>query len=234
MLRRPPAPDGAARSTPSRTRSPGSIMRSPRRRRAAYRPAAHARAAAITRVSREPTMISVAMSARAASASSSVDDVDALVRPPDGAAEHDRRRRRQMPAQPLDRGSRIATAAPATPDCRARCTKPAPAAASSRRSISSHGLRLSDSDSAQKSWPSGAPIRAATASIAVMPGHDGDIERAPAFRPGFDLLADRRRHGEDAGIAAGDDRDARALAPRDASAAAARAPSSRLSDAWRL
>ena len=49
-------------------------------------------------------------------------------------------------------------------------TKPAPAAASSRRSISSQGLRLSDSEIAQKSWPSGAPTRAATASIAVTPG----------------------------------------------------------------
>ena len=90
-------------------------------------------------------------------------------------------------------------------------TKPALAAASSRRSISSQGLRLSDSDSAQKSWPSGAPIRAATASIAVMPGTNGDIERAPAFRAGFDFLAYRGRHGEHAGIAARHDRDARAL-----------------------
>src|SRR5580693_4103060 len=49
-------------------------------------------------------------------------------------------------------------------------TKPAPAAASIRCSINGHGLRLSDSEIAQKSWPSGAPIRAATASIAVMPG----------------------------------------------------------------
>src|SRR5208282_5243410 len=43
------------------------------------------------------------------------------------------------------------------------------------------------------------------------PGHDGDIERTPAFRTGFDLFADRGRHSEDAGVAAGDDGNARAL-----------------------
>ena len=42
-------------------------------------------------------------------------------------------------------------------------------------------------------------------------GHDGDIERAPIFRSGLDFLADRGGHGEDAGIAAGNDGNARAL-----------------------
>ena len=38
-------------------------------------------------------------------------------------------------------------------------------------------------------------------------GNDGEIDRAPRRRPGVDRLAHRRRHGEDAGIAAGDHRD---------------------------
>ena len=41
--------------------------------------------------------------------------------------------------------------------------------------------------------------------------HDGQVELAPALRPGFDRFADRGGHGEDAGIAAGDDSHARAL-----------------------
>jgi hypothetical protein len=76
---------------------------------------------------------------------------------------------RQMPAQPLDRIAELPRPRPRDRIVE-RDDKAGAAAASSRRSIKSHGLRLSDSDSAQKSWPSGAPIRAATASIAVMPG----------------------------------------------------------------
>ena len=41
-------------------------------------------------------------------------------------------------------------------------------------------------------------------------GNDGEIDGAPCGVPGVDRLADRRRHGEDAGIAARDQRDARA------------------------
>ena len=151
-------------------RSRGSIMRSPPRPRAAYRPAADLPARATTRVSREPTMIK-----RRHVGGSPCGRVER--RRHRYARPGVRRRGRTPPASmAADAGAaarapcRAATAAPATPDCRARSTKPAPAAASSRRSISSQGLRLSDSDSAQKSWPSGAPIRAATASIAVMPG----------------------------------------------------------------
>ncbi len=55
------------------------------------------------------------------------------------------RRARRSKARPSCQGAR------ARSDCRARSTtKPAPAAASRRRSISSHGLRLSESDKAQE------------------------------------------------------------------------------------
>ena len=49
-------------------------------------------------------------------------------------------------------------------------TKSAASAACKRRSITAQGFRLSDNEMAQKSPPSGAPTRAAAASIAVMPG----------------------------------------------------------------
>src|SRR6185437_16004766 len=52
------------------------------------------------------------------------------------------------------------------------------------------GLRLSESEMAQKSWPSGAPSRAAAACIAVTPG-------ATAMS--------RRRHSGASWVAAGDD-----------------------------
>ena len=52
-------------------------------------------------------MTSVAMSACAASASVKRRDVDLLIGPADRAAEHDRRRRRQMAAQPLDGGAEL-------------------------------------------------------------------------------------------------------------------------------
>ena len=63
---------------------------------------------------------------------------------------------------------------------------------------------------AQKSWPSGAPTRAATASMAVMPGTMARSTARQAAVPGVDRLADRRGHGEDAGIAARHQRDTRA------------------------
>ena len=39
-----------------------------------------------------------------------------------------------------------------------------------RFSITLHGFKLSDNDNTQKSWPSGAPARAAVASEADTPG----------------------------------------------------------------
>ena len=48
--------------------------------------------------------------------------------------------------------------------------KSASAASSTRRAITGQGLRLSERLMQQKSWPSGAPARAAAASMAVMPG----------------------------------------------------------------
>ncbi len=71
------------------------------------------------------------------------------------------------------------SSANAAPSCQGRAreiglysaiTKPAPAAACRRLVTISQGLRLSDSEMAQKSCPSGAPTRAATANMAEMPG----------------------------------------------------------------
>ena len=49
-------------------------------------------------------------------------------------------------------------------------TKSPAAAASSRRSITAHGVSKSDNETAQKSWPSGAPASAAAPCIADTPG----------------------------------------------------------------
>ncbi len=96
-------------------------------------------------------------------------DVHPLVRPADRGGEGDG----------VAGGSTARSASNAAPSCQGRArdsglysasTKPAPAAARSRCSTVGHGLRLSDSEIAQKSWPSGAPSRAAAASRAEMPG----------------------------------------------------------------
>ena len=49
-------------------------------------------------------------------------------------------------------------------------TKSLSAAALMRFSMTDHGVRRSDRDMVQKSWPSGAPARAAAACMAEMPG----------------------------------------------------------------
>ena len=69
------------------------------------------------------------------------------------------------------------------------------------------GFRLSESEMAQKSPPSGAPTSAAAASIAVTPGSTRMSSVAPRRIAGLDRLEHRRRHGEHAGIAARHDRD---------------------------
>ena len=141
------------------------------------------------------------------------------VAPADGAATAQRRRR-------------AARGAPARRDCRARSRNRALAAASSRRSISAQGLRLSDSEIAQKSWPSGAPMRAATASIAVMPGTTLESSArqlgGPASIASHTAAAMAKTPGSPPDTTA-------TFAPCAAwrSAGAARAPSSRLSEAWR-
>ena len=50
-------------------------------------------------------------------------------------------------------------------------TKSPAAAASSRCSITAHGVSKSDNEMAQKSWPNGAPARAAAPCIADTPGN---------------------------------------------------------------
>ena len=63
---------------------------------------------------------------------------------------------------------------------------------------------------AQKSWPSGAPSRAAAACIAVTPGATWMSSVQP-LRIVFHGLEHRRRHREHARIAAGNDGDRTAL-----------------------
>ena len=62
----------------------------------------------------------------------------------------------------------------------------------------------------QKSWPSGAPARAAATCIADTPGTTRTGRRAEALAIALDRLVDGGRHGEDAGVARGDDGHARA------------------------
>ena len=89
-------------------------------------------------------------------------------------------------------------------------------------SITAQGVSRSDSEMAQKSWPSGAPARAAAACIAETPG-DAMIStpRPGGSRAALEQLEHQRRHGVDAGIAGGDQRHAR---PSAASVERLRAP----------
>ena len=112
-------------------------------------------------------------------------------------------------------------------------TKPAPAAASRRRSTSVPGLEIvRQRDGAEIMAERRADPRRDRQHRGDA-GHDRDIELPPGGVAALDLLAHRGRHGEHAGIAAGHHRDPRALRG-ERSAAAARAPSSRLSEAWRV
>ena len=82
-------------------------------------------------------------------------------------------------ATAVDPGRAARSRSNTAPSCQGRAcdrglysaiTKPADAAAVSRRTTVSQGFRLSDSEIAQKSCPRGAPIRAAAANIAEIPG----------------------------------------------------------------
>ncbi len=127
--------------------SPGSIMRSPPRRRAACRPAARRPGRAITRVSRRADddagrHVGVRRVGRARASSRSMRSSGRpTARPKMTGVVAGRMRAQQLEGLAELPGPRLARSG-----CRARCTKPAPAAASSRRSISSQGFRLSDSE----------------------------------------------------------------------------------------
>ena len=87
-------------------------------------------------------------------------------------------------------------------------TKSAPAAASRRARIASHGVSRSDSEIAQKSCPSGAPARAAAACIALTPGATVIADRRPVAPPfALDQLEHQRGEAVDAGVAGRDQRD---------------------------
>ena len=94
-----------------------------------------------------------------------------------GAHRRDRRRDRRPPGV---EGGNLALS---NPNARANChgrardtglykaiVKPTLAAAVRRCSMTGHGFKLFDREIAQKSWPNGAPTRAATANMQVMPG----------------------------------------------------------------
>ena len=100
------------------------------------------------------------------------------------------------------------------------------------RSITSQGLRLSESEIAQKSPPSGAPSARAAASIAVMPGSTAIVERRQAGVARLDRLEHRRRHAKTPGSPP-DTTATRRPAPPVASACARASTSTRLSDACR-
>ena len=88
-----------------------------------------------------------------------------------------------------------------------------------------HGVSRSDSEIAQKSWPSGAPSPAAAACIALTPGATDDLDRRPVAPPlALDQLEDQRGEAVNAGIAGRDQRDRPAAAAR-SSASRARAAS---------
>ncbi len=93
-------------------------------------------------------------------------------------------------------------AARGTPDCRwrGRSRPPPPREAGARSRL--QGLRLSDSESAQKSCPSGAPSRAAAACMADRPGTMRSGMAAQSAVPRLQGLDHGRRHGEDTRVAA--------------------------------
>jgi len=69
-------------------------------------------------------------------------------------------------------------------------------------------FRLSDRDIAQKSWPSGAPSRAAAACIALTPGATSIERSRHAGSPRSTASKTAAAHCENTGIAARDDHDA--------------------------
>src|SRR5208282_844882 len=138
------------------------------------------------------------------------DNVHLLVLPPDGAAEHDRSRWRQMSAQPFDRGTKLPG-----PRSRDRIVKRDHETGTRRRieppldqlprlEIVGERERAEIVAKRRADPRRNSEHRRDT-------GYDGDVERTPDLWSELDLFANRRRHGEDAWVAAGDDGNARAL-----------------------
>ena len=91
-------------------------------------------------------------------------------------------------------------------------TKSADAAASMRRAITGQGVSRSESEIAQKSWPSGAPtsdaVRVQRRDARGSRRSSGELAALPADL--LQHLEDQARHAVDAGVARRDDRDLRA------------------------
>ena len=135
---------------------------------------------------------------------------DTLVRPSDCAPEDDRRRSRQMPAQAFERVAELPRPRP-----RHRIIKRDDETRARRRIEPSFDqlprLEIVRERQCAKIMAERRADPRCDREHGGDSRHDGQVELAPALRSGFDGFADRGRHGEDAGIAAGDDGHARAL-----------------------
>ena len=152
----------------------------------------------------------VAMSACAGSALASGNDLDALVGPAGGAAEDHRRRAGQVPAQAFEGAAKLPG-----PRLADRIVERDDEAGAGRRVEPPFdqvpGLQIVRQRDGAEIMPERRADPGRDGQHGGDAGHDGQVDRAPFGRSGLDRLADRRRHGEDAGIAAGDDRDLCAL-----------------------
>ncbi len=162
------------------------------------------------RVSGEPMMMQVAMSAFSASASASRNTSMRSSGPAGGAAEDDRRGAGQDGGQAFEGAAELPGARLAD-----RVVERDDEAGAGRRQqpqfdqiprLQIVGQRDGAEIMAERRADAGGDREHGGDA-----GHDGDVDGAPFGRAGLDRLADGRRHGEDAGIAAGDDGDIMAL-----------------------
>ena len=146
------------------------------------------------RVAAEPIITSVRMSARSGSACANV----VISMRSSGWLTARGKHHGSIPAAGSPASGRTrrqaARAVHATAGCTARSRSRLDAAAISRRCTTGQGFRLSDSEMAQKSCPSGAPIRAAAANIAEMPGTTSISSARQAGSAALDRLEHRARH----------------------------------------
>ena len=151
-------------------------------------------------------MTSVAMSACLAIGRVERRYVDALIRPSDGAAEHHRRRWRQVPAQPRERVAELPRPRPrhgiVERDHKTRACRGIEPALDQLPRFEIVGQRKRAEIVAERRAD---PRR--DGKHGGNAGNEGDIERAPRFGSGLDGFAYGGRHGENAGVAARHDGD---------------------------